>query len=234
RLSELAFATLRQTLWLAMLIALPISPAIAHSLDQFESELSQREQYFEPVDKPAPSFELKDAEGRPVPLADYARKVIVLHFIYARCPDVCPLHADLISRIQAMVNSTPMRDRVQFLSITTDPVNDTGEVLKTYGRLHQLDPQNWKFLTSGPEHPDMTRRLVEQFGHRFAVTPSGIQIHGVVTHVIDREGRWRGNFHGLGFNPTNLVLFVNALVNDVHPPAAPQSRGWWETIKEMF
>ena len=37
-----------------------------------------------------------------------------------------------------------------------------------------------------------------------------------MTHVIDREGRWRANFYGLKFEPTNLVLFINALVNDVH------------------
>ncbi len=219
----------------AALLALPLGPAASHSLKELEQELSTREKYFQPIDKPAPAFTLKDAEGRTIELSDYAGKVVVLHFIYASCPDVCPLHADLIAKVQEMVNGTPMRDRVQFLTITTDPVKDTSNVLRAYGIAHGLDPRNWAFLTSGPEEPDdRTRALVEQFGHRFDVTPSGIQIHGVVTHVIDREGQWRANFHGLNFDPTNLVVFVNALVNDVHQTARPPENSLWESIKQLF
>ena len=34
-------------------------------------------------------------------------QIVVLHFIYAGCPNVCPLHADKLARIQAMVNASP-------------------------------------------------------------------------------------------------------------------------------
>src|SRR3546814_6622049 len=97
-------------------------------------------------------------------------------------------------------------DQVQFVTITTDPVNDTPEVLKAYGPAHGLDPTNWVFLTSGPGRPEVTRELVESFGHRFAVTENGLQVHSVVTHVIDKKGRWRANFHGLKFEPTSLEI----------------------------
>ena len=36
---------------------------------------------------------------------------------------------------------------------------------------------------------------------------------GVVTHVIDQQGRMLAKFHGLEFDPVNLVIFVNALTN---------------------
>jgi cytochrome oxidase Cu insertion factor (SCO1/SenC/PrrC family) len=52
-----------------------------------------------------------------------------------------------------------MRELVQFVTITTDPANDT-------------------------------RNLAEHLGHGFTKTEAGYQVHGVVTHVIDREGRW--------------------------------------------
>src|SRR3546814_4302301 len=52
-------------------------------------------------------------------------------------------------------------DQVQFVTITTDPVNDTPEVLKAYGPAHGLDSTNWVFLTSGPGRPEVTRELVE-------------------------------------------------------------------------
>ena len=59
-------------------------------------------------------------------------------------------------------------------------------------------------------------------------------MHGVVTHVIDREGHLRARFHGLKFQPVNLVLLVNALVNDVHPPKEQGKRGFWDWLRDLF
>lgn len=200
----------------ALAFATGLAPsAQAHSLERLESRLFEREPYFQGVDKQAPGFELQGADGGVARLADFAGKVVVLNFIYASCPDVCPLHAERIAEIQAMVNQTPMKQQVQFLTITTDPKGDTPEVLRGFGETHGLDPVNWLFLTAAPGQPEaVTRDLVRAFGHSFTETGDGTQLHGVVTHVIDKQGRWRANFHGLKFEPTNLVLFVNALVNE--------------------
>ena len=195
--------------------ALAGSQAAAHSVQELEGDLSEREKYFQPLeDRRAPGFTLQNADGREVSLEDFRGKVVVLHFIYASCLDVCPLHAERIAEVQAMVNRTPMREMVQFVTVTTDPVNDTPELLRAYGPAHGLDPANWVFLTSGPRRPEATRELVERFGHKFTVIEGGAQVHSVVTHVIDREGRWRANFHGLDFEPINLVSYLNALTND--------------------
>src|SRR3546814_2754137 len=89
-----------------------------------------------------------------------------------------------------MVNLTPMKAQVRFVSITTDPKNDTAEVLRDYGPARGLDPVNWTFLTTMPDQPeDATRRLAEDYGHKFKKTEEGYQVHGIVTHVIDREER---------------------------------------------
>lgn len=216
------------------LAAATVTPAAAHSLKSLENQLGGREKYFQPINKEAPNFTLMEADGRSVGLRDFRGKVVVLHFVYTNCPDVCPLHADRIADIQEMVNRTPMRDGVQFVTITSDPKRDTPEVMRAYGTAHGLEPVNWTFLTSGPERLTATRELVEKFGHRFTEVGGGYQVHGVVTHVIDREGRWRANFHGLKFDPTNLVLFVNALVNDTHEPGAHGEQGLWDRIWNLF
>lgn len=208
--------------------------AFAHSLHELETELGTREKYFQPIDKRAPDFTLQDAAGRAVSLADFRGKVVVLHFIYTHCPDVCPLHAERIAEIQNLVNRSPMKQLVEFITITTDPKRDRGDVLNDYGRAHGLDPVNWLFLTTRSDQPeDLTRKLAQQFGHRFDKTEDGYQTHGIVTHIIDKEGRWRANFHGLKFEPSNLVIFVNALVNDFdkHPSVSPS---FWERLKSWF
>jgi protein SCO1/2 len=75
--------------------------------------------------------------------------------------------------------------------------------------------------------------LAEQFGHRFDKTADGYQAHGIVTHVIDKEGRWRANFHGLKFEPSNLVIFANALVNDFEKHSDPHP-SLWDRVKGWF
>ena len=200
----------------ALAFATLLAPsARSHSLEELESRLVEHEGYFQGVDKEAPRFELQHSGGGVTRLADFAGKVVVLHFIYTSCPDVCPLHAERIAEIQAMVNQTPMKQQVRFITITTDPKDDTPEVLREFGNTHGLDPVNWLSLTAAPGQPEtVTRDLVQAFGHSFTETDDGYQLHGLITHVIDKQGRWRANFHGLKFEPTNLILFVNALVNE--------------------
>jgi protein SCO1 len=36
--------------------------------------------------------------------------------------------------------------------------------------------------------------------------------------VIDRGGRFAAKFHGLRFDPLNLVMYVNGLTNSVNRP----------------
>jgi protein SCO1/2 len=196
-------------------VSVPV-PAFAHSLSELERQLTEREAYVEFVDRAAPDFALEDASGHAVRLQDLREKVVVLWFIYASCPDVCPLQSEAIAAIQKMVNQTPMRDRVTFVSITTDPARDTSQVLKDYGPSHGLDPVNWLFLTSGENRPDATRGLADRFGLKFTLTPDGEQMHGVVTHLIDKSGHIRARYHSLKFNKTSVLLYINALTNDYH------------------
>ena len=209
--------------------------ARAHSLEELQATLLKDEKYFQPVDKPAPAFTFQDADGKVFRLADFRGKVVVLHFIYAGCPDVCPLHAERIAEIQAMVNRTPMKDMVQFISISTDPEHDTPEILRPYGPAHGLDDANWVFLTTMPDQPSaLTRKLVEAYGHKFIRADDGTLTHGIITHVIDKQGRWRANFHSLKFASVNLTLFVNALTNDVERPHHHTERSLWDRLRELF
>lgn len=222
-------------------LALPVQAGHL-TMTEVERRMLDREKFFQLFEaQSAPDFALQDAEGRPVGLAGLRGKAVVLHFIYASCPDVCPLHADLLARIQEMVNQTPMREQVSFVSITTDPEHDTPEVMRGFGEAHGLDPENWTFLTSGPERPDETVRLAKAYGLVFMPMPEGQQMHAVVTHVIDREGRLRAKFHGLEFDPTNLVLYLNALAHDEggtaqapQPPRPAPAQGFWARLRNLL
>lgn len=220
----------------ALALASVVAPAAsAHSLKELESMLGNKEKFFQPMDAAAPDFTLRDADGRAVALTDFRNKVVVLHFIYTNCPDVCPLHAERIAEVQRMINRTPMKEQVQFVTITTDPRRDTPEVLRAHGQAHGLDPANWVFLTAGQDEPeDLTRGLAEAYGLKFTKTDDGYQMHAVVTHVINQNGQLRARFHSLKFEPVNLVLFINALVNRAQKPHGHGEQSLWDKMKGLF
>ncbi|MGE3289808.1 MAG: SCO family protein [Geminicoccaceae bacterium] len=217
----------------AALVLGTAAPASAHAPGELDRQLLERERYFQPMNHEAPGFTLQDADGRTVRLADLRGKVVVLHFIYASCPDVCPLHAERIAEIQGMINRTPMKDQVQFVSITTDPARDTPDILRQFGPAHGLDPSNWLFLTAASDQADdSTRKLAKAYGLEFTTTENGEQMHAVVTHVIDQGGHLRARFFSLKFEPTSLVLFVNDLVDDAW--SERPRPGFWERLRGLL
>lgn len=227
--------------WALTLIAGAVAaPAFAdHPGEDLDTAMFEKERHFQIIDEPqAPPFELEDAAGNTGRLSDFADKVVVLQFIYASCPDVCPLHADKIASIQDSVNATPMRDLVQFISITTDPKNDTAEVLEGYGENHGLDPANWVLLTRRADQPDdATRDLAKRYGLEFTMTAeSDLQTHGAVTHGIDRGGRFAAKFHGLEFDDVNAVLYINGLINNAQHRERQRTEppGWLDRVKDLF
>ena len=222
---------------LALLVAMvSVSSVEAHHPGaDLDKVMGSKERYFQAIDRPAPAFELVDTKGNAVALSDYADKVVILHFVYANCTDICPLHTAKLAEIQAMINRTPMKDMVQFVGITTDPESDTPDVLEAYGANHGLGRVNAAFLTKrSAQGEDATRSLAEAFGHKFVKVGDGYQMHSIVTHIIDRGSRWAANFHGLGFEPVNMVLYVNGLINSARTPGAKPEPGWWGKFKGLF
>jgi protein SCO1/2 len=187
---------------------------------ELEEQLYKRDTYFQPENRAAPDFALETIDGREVSLEDFRGKVVVLDFIYARCKDVCPLQSELLASIQKQINRTPMRDLVEFVSIATDTedAQSTADIMRGYSAQHGFDPANWTFLYRGSGASDAGIKTGAAYGLKFEVTQDGDQVHGAVTHVIDQAGRLRARFHGLKFEPVDLILFVNALTNE--PPGS--------------
>lgn len=220
----------RDLIGAASLILLLPEVAWARSFAAFERDLAREEKYFQRMDEPAPTFDLHDMDGHVVSLADLHGKIVVLNFIYTSCPDVCPLESERIAELQRLIKPGPVRDRVRFISITADPVRDTPDVMKAYGAAHGLDPATWSFLASGADHPETTIALSRRYHNSFLKEADGSFTHGVVFHVIDAEGQWRGNFHGLNWKPEHLVTFVRALATGNYDTGT----GWWSSLLQKI
>lgn len=82
-------------------------------------------------------WSLIDHHGKPVTQDSYAGKHKLVFFGFASCPDICPTTLQKISKTFELLGS--QAGGVQTLFITTDPANDTPEVMAAY--VAQFNPQ---------------------------------------------------------------------------------------------
>jgi protein SCO1 len=147
-----------------------------------------------------PLFSLIDQAGKTVALSDFAGKVVVVDFIYTRCPlpDVCPrLSATFASVSKKMAG-------VEFLSITIDPQFDTPAILSEYARRWQAG-ESWRFLTGTPEQ---IQEVAGLFGLIYWPEEGSIT-HTVATAVIGRDGTLVAKIEGAGYRPDQLRALID-------------------------
>lgn len=95
------------------------------------------------------NFELINQKGRNFGTKDIAGSVLLVNFIFTRCPDTCPMLTRTMAQIQSQLKATGKS--IQLLSITADPAFDKPEVLDAYASKFGADPGLWTFLTGSRE-----------------------------------------------------------------------------------
>jgi protein SCO1/2 len=156
---------------------------------------------------PAPPFQLTDQDGRRVSLSDLAGRVVVLDFIYTRCPGPCPILTGLHADVQRSLPES-VRASTWFVSVSLDPVHDTPERLRAYARARGADLSSWSFLTGTPEEVD---EVLEAYGVGRAPGADGQIDHLVATFLIDEEGRVAQRFVGLDHPAEKLRRAIERL-----------------------
>jgi len=146
------------------------------------------------VGQSIPDFHLIDQDGRPIDLAKFCGKAVVLTFIYTRCPlpNYCPLMSKNFAALQARFGKK-FPGQVQLLSVSFDPQFDTPEVLKHYAANFSADNASWNFATGTKEQIEYVAAL---FGLIKEPESSGYS-HDLRTALISPDGKlvhlWRSN-----------------------------------------
>jgi protein SCO1 len=131
---------------------------------------------------------LTDHTGKPVTLADYRGKAVVVFFGYTQCPDVCP--TTLATLAEAMKQLGPDADRVQVLFVTVDPERDTRELLANYV------PAFDKRFVGLSGDAAATERVAKEFKVIYqkqpGTTPGSYTMdHSAGVFILDPQGRLR-------------------------------------------
>lgn len=154
------------------------------------------------VGEEMPDFTLYDQDGRVVQAGRFRGKMVMMNFIFTRCPvaNMCPASTQKMMTAQALARTAGVKN-VEFVSITLDPTYDTPGVLKDYAAVRGIDTSNFSFLT-GPDKA--IKDLLAQFGvlQQF---DGPLLKHTLATLLINPEGKIVHRADGTAWEPADFV-----------------------------
>lgn len=162
------------------------------------------------VGKKVPDFELINQDSKPMKLSQFQGKVVVLTFLYTRCPypDKCMMLAEKLAKTRALLEKLGDQQHIQVLSITIDPEHDTPERLKLYAQGQERAAPNWAFLTGKPAD---VAKIAAMFGVIYW-DEKGVVEHNIRTAIIDPQGKLHTLIRGNDWKPGEVSAIIKELL----------------------
>lgn len=190
---------------------LSASPVFAdHPGENLNEVMASKESAFEPLaPQDAPDVAWTGAGGETLSLEAMMGRIVVLSFVPGDCGRPCELQQEKLGETVAALNASAMRKMVAIVTLSDDPQSDP-------------DAQNW----TSARVTDPAR--LADAAMIFATASE--RERGPMLHLLNRKNQQVGIFHGVEFDPMNLLLYINGLTN-AHPHAEP---GIWQRLIDWF
>ena len=164
----------------------------------------------------APDFLLEDQAGQPVRLADLRGQVVLVDFIYTRCPGPCPAQTHDLVTVQRGLSETG-RSGSQFFSVTLEPEVDDGPTLAAYAKAQGVDLAGWSFLTGDPEEVHAVARA---WGVGATPEDNGEIAHTLHSFLVDDRGYQVARYSSRDRDPDTIRQDIERFVEAAQPRAA--------------
>jgi protein SCO1 len=143
---------------------------------------------------------LVTADGESYKFGNADKKIKLLEFVYANCPDICPTTTQKMVLLRKDLEDAGVFGKdVQFITITIDPYNDTPEVLQGYQEMFEIkNDGNWIFLTGDPNNVkadlEDIKTIGDQFKFQFRDPGNGFYVHTALSYLIDENNKFIKKF----------------------------------------
>ncbi len=118
------------------------------------------------------------------PIIDQTRPIVILDFIYTRCPTVCNTLGFKFKQLQDQLIERKLDKHVEILSISFDLRYDSPQALNRYLSLHKADKSIWSALV--PRSHALLKTLKQRFGVVVIDDEFGGFTHNAAIYVIER------------------------------------------------
>lgn len=157
--------------------------------------------------RPAPQIRLADARGGTFDTRTLAGEPYLVTFLFANCPDVCPLIG--VQLRETLERLGPDARRVGVVAVSVDPRGDTPEAVRTWLR-RQRQPQQFRYLIG-------SQRELEPVWDAWYAAPqipgSPESAHTAVVWLVDARGRLAAKVGaGRAFDTAGLARDVRSLM----------------------
>jgi len=149
-----------------------------------------------------------DTDHRPVRLADFGGKPLVVTLVYTGCSHACPIVIQNLYPAIAAAQEVLGADALAVATIGFDARNDTPERMRAFARSRGVDLPNWHFLSTDQATVD---RLAEELGFVVYPSPQGFDPLAQTT-IIDAEGEVYRQVDGGAFEVPAVVEPLKDLV----------------------
>jgi protein SCO1/2 len=160
-----------------------------------------------------PNFKLLNQSGRTIDLDQFKGKVLLITFIYTRCPlaDFCPRMSHNFADIDKALAADPaLYAKTHLLSISFDPAYDTPKVLRSYGGAYtglytKETFTHWDFAS--PSEKDLP--AITQF-FNVGVTPGDNKTltHSLSTVLIGKDGKVAAWYPTNEWKPDEVIAAI--------------------------
>jgi protein SCO1/2 len=162
-----------------------------------------------------PDFRLTNQSGRTIHLAQFKGRVLLLTFVYTRCPlpDYCIRMSQNFAQIDRALKADPaLYAKTHLLSISFDPKVDTPAVLKSYGETYiGTDAKqafaHWDF--AAPPAGELAA-LTQFFDVGITPGDAGLPTHSLSTALIGKDGKVRAWYATNEWTPAEVLAAIRS------------------------
>jgi len=148
----------------------------------------------------APQIVLHDQNGKLFKLSSLRGKAVFLTFVYAHCPDVCPL---MMQGLAAARRSLPDPSIMKIVAVSVDPKGDTPKVVKEFLRSRELTGKaTWLLGTRAELRPVWIAYNID--AKSVPETPAIIE-HVSLIYGIDATGHIRVGYPASPISPKAMA-----------------------------
>jgi protein SCO1/2 len=182
-----SIATAAALLWAAVAFSQPLHAQQAQEASQgpgleAKSALALSQQA---IGRTIGDYTLTDREGRPVRLASYRGKPLLVSFIYTGCFEVCPTTTRALNDTVRALQGRFGTNQFSVISVGFNQPADSPQAMKAFAAQHRISQPNWDFLSPPPA---VVGPLTRDFGFVYQATPAGFD-HVLQVSLVDGQGR---------------------------------------------
>lgn len=184
--------------WLGAAVLVTWLAGAAHAQPDYDKALRASQAA---IGRSVGDFALRDAGARPVRLADYRGKPLVVSFVYTGCFQACPVATQFLAKAVREARAALGADSFNVITVGFNQPFDDPVAMAAFARQNRIADARWAFLA--PVAGDV-EALTRAFGFSYEATPKGFD-HVTQVSVVDADGVVYRQVYGETFDLPMLV-----------------------------